>query len=91
MDMELLLEKAEQVKESEPVQCFFRKTAAYIKEMEIRDLTLVKLASLFAGIMAGLCMPKKWKKPLMLLAAAAFILTFIPAMVKFVKQLLAEE
>ena len=44
-----------------------------------------------AGFMAGLCAPKKWKKPLMVLAGAVFVLTFIPSMVKFVRGLLVEE
>lgn len=88
---ELTEAKAAGFKESETVKCLVRKTGAYIHRMEIRDLTLVKLASLTAGFMAGLCAPKKWKKPLMVLAGAVFVLTFIPSMVKFVRGLLVEE
>lgn len=82
------VETAVRVKDSEAVQCLAQKTTGYIREMEIRDLALVKTAALAAGFLAGLFAPEKWKKPLMVLAGIVFVMAYVPAMVKFVKKLL---
>lgn len=67
--MKLLLESANQ----------------YLKECSWKDLALVKICLCAAGIMIGVCIPRKRSRGVYFAALAAYVLTYIPLMVKFVR------
>ena len=48
-----------------------------------KELSFIKLCSMAAGIIAGLCLPKKAKKPALAAAIAVFAATYVPLMVRF--------
>lgn len=56
----------------------------YQKECDWKDLTLIKFCLCAAGVMIGLCVPKKQKKYPFIIAAVIFIATYIPLMIKFI-------
>ena len=62
----------------------FHVAEEYIKGMKWQDMALLKICLCAAGIVIGLTAPKRWRKGLLVLAAAAFVITYIPLMAKFV-------
>jgi len=48
-----------------------------------KELGLVKLCSMAAGVIAGVCLPKKAKMPALFASAAVFAATYVPLMVRF--------
>lgn len=57
----------------------------YVQESDWKDLALLKFCLCSIGVMIGLCIPKEKKKVPLILAAAVFIITYIPLMIKFIK------
>lgn len=57
----------------------------YIKTMDWKDITLVKLCVFFAGVAIGTLVAPKNKKTVFFLALAVFIASYIPCMVKLVQ------
>jgi len=62
----------------------FHVAEEYIKGMKWQDMALLKICLCAAGIIIGITAPKRWRKGLLVLAAAAFVITYIPLMAKFV-------
>lgn len=55
----------------------------YIRESDWKTLAALKFCLCAMGILIGLFVPKKAKKPVLIGAAAVFLGTYIPLMVKF--------
>lgn len=58
---------------------------AYVAQCNWRDLALVKFCLAAIGLMAGLFVPQKAKKPVFLGALIVFVATYLPLMAKFVR------
>lgn len=56
-----------------------------------RDLALVKFCLCAIGVLLGLCVPARHKKPVAGLAACVFLVTYIPLMAKFFRVLFRKE
>lgn len=59
----------------------------YIKTMSIRDMALIKICLYSAGILMGLSIPLKCRKIVSVAACAIFIVTYLLAMLPFLKML----
>lgn len=55
----------------------------YISEMDWKDMALVKVCLCAIGVLLGLAVPKRSRKPALIGAVAVFLATYIPLMVKF--------
>lgn len=58
-------------------------TDEYLKKLDITDMALIKFCLIAFGVLFGLSIPAKNKKPVALFAAIAFILTAFPVLMKF--------
>lgn len=56
----------------------------YVEESDWKDMALLKFCLCAMGVMIGLSIPKQKKKWPFLIAAAVFLATYIPLMIKFV-------
>lgn len=65
----------------------FHVVEEYIRGMKWQDIALLKICLCAAGIVIGLTAPKRWRKGLLILASAAFVVTYIPLMAKFIPAL----
>ncbi len=63
----------------------FRSADVYLRQCDWRDLALVKFCLFSMGVIAGIALPPKAKKPAIITAAAVFVATYIPLMVKYGK------
>lgn len=54
-----------------------------LEDFKWQDALLLKTCLCSLGIAIGITLPKKWRKPVLLIAATAFIATYIPLMIKF--------
>lgn len=63
----------------------FRSADAYLRQCDWRDLALVKFCLFSMGVIAGIALPPKAKKPAIAAAAAVFVATYIPLMAKYGK------
>lgn len=63
----------------------FDSADAYLRQSDWRDLALVKFCLFSMGVIAGISLPLKAKKPAATVAAAVFVSTYIPLMVKYGK------
>lgn len=57
----------------------------FLSESSWKDLALVKFCLFAMGLLAGILLPKKAKKPAFLTALVVFVATYIPLMVKYVR------
>ena len=55
----------------------------YIRESDWKTLTALKFCLCAMGLLIGINLPSKAKKPVLIGAAAVFVGTYIPLMVKF--------
>ena len=55
----------------------------YIRESDWKTLAVLKFCLCAIGILIGIAVPSKAKKPVLIGAAAVFLGTYIPLMVKF--------
>ncbi len=55
----------------------------YLREMDLGDVTLLKICLIALGVLIGLGSAKRHKKAMSLLATFAFVGTWIPLMGKF--------
>lgn len=62
----------------------FQVVEEYMKGMKWQDMAVLKICLLAAGIIIGLTSPKRWRKGLLAIAAVAFVVTYIPLIVKFI-------
>lgn len=63
----------------------FRSADVYLRQCDWRDLALVKFCLFSMGVIAGIALPPKAQKPAIITAAAVFVATYIPLMVKYGK------
>ena len=58
---------------------------AYIRRATWKDFALLKICLLALGLLFGLALPNKARKPVGVIAAVLFVLTYIPVMGKFLQ------
>ena len=63
----------------------FNSADAYLQRSDWRDFALIKFCLFSMGVIAGILLPSKAKKPAIATAAVVFVATYIPLMVKYVK------
>ena len=68
----------------------FRSADAYLRQCDWRYLALVKFCLFSMGLIAGISLPHKAKKPAIAAAAAVFVATYIPLMTKFLRILVGK-
>lgn len=56
----------------------------YVEKSSWKDFALVKLCLFSMGILAGMRIPEKHRKTAGWIAAAVFMMTYIPLMAKFI-------
>ena len=67
------------------VEVLFSCADEYVRRSSWKDLALVKLCLCAMGVMLGLCVPREKRRPVLIVAAVVFVMTWIPLMVKFVR------
>lgn len=55
----------------------------YLRQSDWRDLALIKFCLFSMGVLAGVLAPKNRRKLVVSLAAATFVVTYLPLMAKF--------
>lgn len=60
-------------------------TDEFMKQSDWKDLTLMKFCMGAVGVIGGVALPKKARKPAILIAALVFVATYIPLILKFSK------
>ena len=55
----------------------------FIKEMHVTDMAVLKFCLMSLGIIVGICLPKKWKRPALFTALFVFIVTYLPLVMKW--------
>ena len=63
----------------------FDSADAYLQQSDWRDFALIKFCLFAMGVIAGVSLPPKAKKPAIATAAVVFVATYIPLMVKYGK------
>lgn len=63
----------------------FNSADVYLRQSDWRDLALIKFCLFSMGVIAGILLPSKAKRPAVAAAAAVFAATYIPLMVKYGK------
>ena len=69
----------------------FKSANLYLKKSTWKDLALIKFCLLSVGIILGVCVPSKYKKPAVVAAAIVFVATYIPIMKKYIGILLRKK
>ena len=59
----------------------------YMKDMDLEDMAALKVCLLSAGVLFGIGLPLKWKKPAALFGSFLFVGTYLPLMTKFLEYL----
>lgn len=62
----------------------------YIKEIDRKDIALLKLCLCAIGVLIGISIAPKHKKTVMAVAAVVFGFTYVPLMKKFIKIIIDE-
>jgi len=55
----------------------------YLEESDWRTMALLKFCLCAMGVLIGIALPKKAKKPALFIALAVFLATYLPLMLKF--------
>ena len=63
----------------------FNSADAYLRQSDWKDFALIKYCLFSMGVIAGISLPPKAKKPAVITAAVVFVATYIPLMVKYGK------
>ena len=66
------------------VEKFLRAGNRYLKDMDLEDMAALKFCLGSMGILMGIGIPARLKKPVGLVAGLLFVGTYIPLMSKFV-------
>lgn len=66
----------------------FESADAYLKQSDWKDLTLIKFCLFAMGVLIGTCVGDKEKKPVKMAAAAVFLATYVPLMMKYFRILI---
>lgn len=61
----------------------FKYADEYVRQSDGKDMGLLKICLAALGIMIGVCIPKKNKKPALITAGLVFVGTAVPQLVKF--------
>ncbi len=69
----------------------FYYATAYAKQCSWKDFALIKFCLCAIGIIIGVLLPKTVMKPVLIIAVAVFVITYIPIMVKFIKLIIREK
>lgn len=69
----------------------FAKADEYLAESDWRDLALIKFCLCAMGVIIGVSVGQKQKKPVLLTALGIFAVTYVLLMTKFVKILLRKD
>lgn len=67
----------------EKVGKFVQIADEFIKEMHVSDMVVLKFCLMSLGIIVGICLPKKWKRPALFTALFVFIITYLPLVTKW--------
>lgn len=62
----------------------------YIQQSSWKDLAMLKFCLAAIGVIIGLSVPKKHRKPALYTAAAVFAVTYVPLMDKFFRIVLGK-
>ena len=57
----------------------------FIKQSDWKDVALIKLCLCAIGMMLGMTLPKKVRKPAAFIAVTVFIFTYIPLILKLLR------
>lgn len=63
----------------------FDSADAYLNQSDWRDIALIKFCLFSMGVIAGILLPSKTRKPAITTAATVFAATYILLMVKYIK------
>ena len=69
----------------------FQYANGYLQECDWKNIGLVKLCLCAVGVMIGLGIPEKQKKPVFCAAAGVFFSTYIPLMIRFVRSAIRQK
>ena len=69
----------------------FKYADKYIQRSTWKDFALLKFCLFAIGVMAGMQIPQKNRKPVRIFAAIVFTVTYIPLMAKFIRIAADEE
>ena len=67
------------------------RSEAYIRQFTWKDVALLKLCLCSMGILLGLSAPRRWRKGICFGAAAVFLATYLPLMLRFLPFLFPKE
>lgn len=59
----------------------------YLQESNWKDLALIKLCLLSLGMVFGILLPQKYRKPALVVTLILFLATYLPLMIRFVRML----
>lgn len=65
------------------MKCILQYTNRYLKRTDWKDLALIKICMCAFGIVAGLLLPQKARKPAVLIAVLAFLISLMGIAGKF--------
>ena len=69
----------------------FKTADRYVQTADWKLIAVLKFCLLSLGLLAGMAVPKKAKKPVIIGALAVFAGTYVPLMARLVKMLKEEE
>ena len=69
----------------------FASADIYLRQADWKDLALIKFCLASIGLLAGLQIPKKHRKPAAIGALIVFLATYIPLMTDFFRILIKKE
>ena len=66
----------------------FESADRFLAESDWKDLALIKFCLFAMGLLGGICLPRRAKKPAFFGALAVFFATYIPLMAKYFRVLI---
>jgi hypothetical protein len=72
------------------MKSMFKYANGYLRQWDWKDAGLLKCCLCAVGVMIGLGIPEKRKKPAFAAAGGVFVLTYIPLMVGFVRSVIRQ-
>ena len=60
----------------------------YLEQSSWRDIAVLKVCLLSLGLLAGMELPERWRRPARFLAAFAFTVTYRPLMTRYLRILI---
>lgn len=56
-----------------------------MKDMDLEDMAALKICLLSMGVLGGIALPLKWKKPAAFFGSMLFVGTYVPLMTRFLE------